>query len=162
LRAVGVSSEKKKTEHDVYGVLDRAFAPSARLSELEPDEPWAETDDGGSRIEEPRPKIAGTDDTTGTDLDADSVSRGRGMNPRPPPDEPTAIEHNLRRRLFRDPPDLHVWISKYGGYAQITPEGWAKYNGAKRQWEEDRLYRPQGVAGTTQKRPEAPGGNPDA
>jgi hypothetical protein len=147
LRAVAVSPENKNTEHDVYSVLDKAFAPSARPSESEPGEPWAETADDGSRIEKPRPKTAGADETTAIDLDADPVSRGRGMNPRQPPDEPTTIERMLGRCILKPPPDLHAWIRKYGGYADITAEGWAEYNEAKRQWEEDRLAGPRGGAG---------------
>jgi hypothetical protein len=35
------------------------------------------------------------------------------------------------------PPDLHDWIKRYGGYSNITQEGWAAYDAAmSAYWEE--------------------------
>lgn len=54
----------------------------------------------------------------------------------PPEEDPfgerplTAIELALGRRILTDPPSLHDWIRKFGGYARITAEGWAEYDRA--------------------------------
>jgi hypothetical protein len=69
---------------------------------------------------------------------------------RPLADGLTAAERAIGRRLFKDPPDLHALIRRYGGYHLIPPEGWAEYAAAMKQWQEDRLSGLQGSAGGPQ------------
>jgi hypothetical protein len=44
--------------------------------------------------------------------------------------EPTMIERRLGRRVLIDPPNLHTWIKRFGGYSKITKEGWREYREA--------------------------------
>jgi hypothetical protein len=59
----------------------------------------------------------------------------------------TAAERVLGRRILTEPPSLHDWIRKFGGFANVPPEGWREYEEAKRQWEADRVGDLQGSAG---------------
>ena len=52
----------------------------------------------------------------------------------PSDDNLTAIERVLGRKILQDPPSLRDWITRFGGYAKITPEGWADYNRAMNEW----------------------------
>jgi hypothetical protein len=55
-----------------------------------------------------------------------------------PPDDRTAIERVLGRRVTTQPPNLQDWIEKYGGYAGITERGWAEYDAEMRRWNAER------------------------
>jgi hypothetical protein len=46
------------------------------------------------------------------------------------------VEEMLGRKILTAPPNLHDWIKHFGGYAKITPEGWADYNRAIAVWRE--------------------------
>jgi hypothetical protein len=48
----------------------------------------------------------------------------------------TGIEIGLDRIILREPPSLHDWIKRFGGCANITPEGWAEYDAAMAEWRE--------------------------
>jgi hypothetical protein len=48
----------------------------------------------------------------------------------------TEIEIRLGRVILREPPRLGDWIKRFGGYANITAEGWAEYDAAMAKWRE--------------------------
>jgi hypothetical protein len=60
--------------------------------------------------------------------------KGNSRKPEDASDDRTTIERILDRRVLGTPPNLHNWIDRYGGYANITAEGWADYDRAMAEW----------------------------
>jgi hypothetical protein len=55
----------------------------------------------------------------------------------------TAIERMLGRHVAApEPPNLHDWIKRFGGYVNISPEGCPDYKAALEAWDEARFAPP--------------------
>jgi hypothetical protein len=54
----------------------------------------------------------------------------------------TAIEVVLGRTVLREPPSLRAWVKRFGGYANITAEGWVEYDAAMEKFRSEKPEEP--------------------